>query len=206
MAKARFLRNLHTAVRSLSPAVHVNGIRLDDEHLGELLRRATLWLTPTAVQGFDPADFPQVPPEERDRLTGNVEKFEAIARAVSEGRPASEAQVREASLLLLAILSTMGPYLEGFKVYSALKLQKFPDFVRDFAIKVGEDSTGDPSVWVWLIVTDAAAAAVKKLVKQLPAISQQVDEALEDANIDAYPYVRVRSLSDQLDLERTLAR
>jgi hypothetical protein len=66
----------------------------------------------------------------------------------------NDAELAEAGPAFAEILDIMGPYLEGFRLYHVLKKLKFPGYVRDFAVRFGDDSTGDPAAWVWLIVSD----------------------------------------------------
>jgi len=204
MAKKEFLGNLRTAAGLLSPTIHTNGIRLEEGRLTGLLRRATLWLTRKAVEGFDQDDFPEIPEAERARLARDVGKFREIAGRVAADRPATDEQVRNATPVFLSILAAMWPYMEGFEVYAALKRQRFPDFVRDFAVKVGADSTGDPSAWVWVIVDDQVAG--KTLFPKATEVRKLVDEALDRADVNLFPYVMFRTESEQRHLEGASAR
>jgi hypothetical protein len=199
MAREKFLRNLRTAAGFLSPRGQVNGIRLDPHHLAQLLGRSRSWLTPQAVQGFDPDDFPELPLDERERLVASVAHFQEIAGLNRAQTVPTSDQLRDAAPHFLAILSAMWPYLEGFQVYAALKRQRFPEFVRDFAVKVGEDSTGDPAAWVWVIVADEAAN--ETLFRRSRDIERMVEETMEQAGIKLYPYVHFRAVSEQYDLE-----
>ena len=207
MARSNFLRNLRTAAGFLSPIAQVNGIRLEENHVADVLRRATIWLTPKAVEGFDPEEFPELSADARERLSRDVGRFEEIARGVVGDPPATDEQIRDALPLFQVILAMMWPYLEGFRVYAALKRQRFPKFVRDFAVKVGEDSTGDPATWIWVIVDDEVVEHKRKaLVARIPEIQGLIEEALDRAEIRLYPYLSFRSESDQRKQEGVLAR
>lgn len=202
MARDEFLGNLQLAAGFLSPTVQVNGIRLDTEHLATLLRRSVIWLTPKAVEGFQEEDFEDLPDLERRQLASDVKKFLKIARAVPPDGPATSEQIRDATHVFRSILTTVLPYLEGFRIYAVLRRHAFPDFVKNFAVRVGEDSTGDKSAWIWVIVSDEMAG--KKLFARVPEIRRQVSQVLEQNRIDLYPYILFRSQSEQSDLESEL--
>lgn len=199
MDKEQFLENVRAAADYLSPAFHVNGIRLNPEHLSELLRERLFWLTPAAVEEFDPDDFGELSDEARERLARDVEAFRAIAEQASAEKSPSKDQVREASAHFISILSTLQRHLEGFNLYHALKQRAFPEIVRDFAIKIGDDSTGDPAVWVWVILAEPVEGP--RIVEILREMQTGVDAVLRRLKIDRYPYIRFRTEAEQRELE-----
>jgi hypothetical protein len=71
--------------------------------------------------------------------------------------------------------------------------------VTDFAIKAGLDSSGDPALWVWVIVKDEAADS--HFSEKAATIREQVVAVLEDARISRWPYVRFRTESEQNEVE-----
>jgi len=151
------------------------------------------------VDGFKSEDFPKLEPEERKQLERDVETFRTSATPAAGQPSPTESEGRKALTAFVSILTTMQPYLPGFEVYAALKRQKFPDFVCDFAVKVGRDSTGDPAAWVWVIVDDRETG--KELLSKVREIQQLVTDAFEQANIALYPYVLFRTKSEQIELE-----
>ena len=202
MPREEFLRNLRIGAGHLSPTVQVNGIRLDASHLDGILRRATIWLTPKVVEGYEESDFQDIPEADRARLTLNVEAFKTLASEIPSNGPATPEQIGRATPVFAAILSAMGPFLEGFQVYAALKRLPFPEFVVDFAVRVGRDATGDPSAWIWVIIREGTAK--NALMSAVTNIQELVGIALERAGIDLYPYVLFRSRTEQLELEQEL--
>jgi hypothetical protein len=204
MTRDEFLLNLRTAAQFLSPTVQVNGIRLDPGYLEDVLRGATIWLTPKAVEGFDPDDFAELSADDRQRLIRAVEQFREIASQVPRDAPATDQQIREAAPAFISILTIVRPYLEMFKIYHALKRESFPDYVKDFAVKVGEDSTGDPAAWIWVIIADRVGG--REFITKVPEVRERVEEALRRERIDLYPYLRFRTESEQRELEAVPAR
>jgi hypothetical protein len=199
MASEEFLLNLRTAARFLSPSVQMNGIRLDPDYIERVLRRATIWLTPRAVEGFSVQDFPELTSDERTRLRESVESFLSVARSVPPNKPATDDQISKSAHAFATILDIMRPYLEGFKVYHALKQQKFPPYVRDFAVRVGEDWSGDPAAHIWVVVSDDVGGHGFR--SKFPEVRRDVEEALERSGIDLLPYVMIRTETEQEELE-----
>jgi hypothetical protein len=199
MAREQFLENVRAAADYLSPAYYANGIRLNPEHLSDILREESFWLTPAAVEEFDPDDFGELSEEAREQLARDIQAFRAIAEQASAGKSPSKDQVREASARFISILSTLERHLEGFDLYHALKRQAFPEIVRDFAIKIGDDSTGDPAVWVWVILADRAAGSLAFEILQ--EMRTGVNAVMRRLKIDRYPYIRFRTESEQRELE-----
>jgi hypothetical protein len=202
MAREEFLRNLQTAARFVSPAEQVNGIRLDPQYLATVLRDTTTWLTPIAVEGFDPVDFPELSAEEKNQLERDVWTFRTAAEQVPPDASPNDQQVQAALLAFVSILTAMRPYLDGFKIYDVLKRQPFPEYVQDFAVRIGRDSTGDPAVWIWVIIRDEVGG--KGFFKRVPEVEQRIEAALRRAHIDLWPYIRFRTESEQHDLESGL--
>lgn len=195
MARQEFLLNLKTAAGFLSPRVQANGVRLGSEYLERILRRSTIWLTPRALDGFDVADYPDLDPKTRDRLVRAIERFQAVARRIDPKEPASDADLAEAGPAFAEILDILGDDLEGFSIYQALKAQRFPAYVRDYAIGLGEDSTGDPAAWIWLIVSDESR--IDDYIRDLPELRDTAKRALDRAREDRLLYLGFRAESEQ---------
>jgi Mlc titration factor MtfA (ptsG expression regulator) len=199
MAREEFLLNLRTAARFLSPSVQMNGIRLDPSYIERILSRTPIWLTPGAVEGFSVQDFPDLTPDQRTRLQEAVDLFLSVARTVPPNKPATDDQVSKAAHAFATILDLMRPYLEGFRVYHALKQQKFPPYVRDFAVRVGEDWSGDPATHIWVVVSDDVGGHGFR--SKFPEVHRNVEEALKRSGIDLLPYVMIRTETEQEELE-----
>ena len=199
MARDEFLSNLRTAVRFLAPEVQVNGIRLDPDFLARVLDTNATWLTPKAVEGFDAEDFPELPADQRRQLAEAVACFRAVAARVPRREPPPQDLLDEARPALVTILTLVGPYLEGFQVYHALKRQIFPDYVRDFAVRIGGDWTDDPAVWIWVIIADRVGGY--QFIDKVPEVREPVEEALRGAGIDRWLYLRFRTESEQAEWE-----
>jgi hypothetical protein len=199
-SKDEFLANFQMAARPISPTDHTGGLRLDPKHLESLLRRVPSWLTPRAVKSFDIKDFAELPPDAQRALESAVEQFQSVAKRAPRRPPAPAELVDQALPAFLTIFELVHPYLDEYAPYPILKQASLPDYVTDFAIKVGRDWDGDPSIWVWVIIKDEAADS--DFSKRAAAIRELVPAVLEDAEIPRWPYIRFRTQSEQNEVER----
>lgn len=197
MALSDFLTNLRTAAMFLEPKVEFDGPGRDAADFRESLKKADIWLTPKAVDGFDPMDFAFLPPTERAELDRNVEAFRRPAGQVPRDRPATPEQAEAALTPFLAILRTLQPYLDRdwLQVYRALAGVSFPPEVVGTSFEVSPDLTGDPAVWVWVTVEDAALKP-DRLVPLTRQMEGLIGDALRRARINYPVYVGLRARSE----------
>jgi hypothetical protein len=71
-----------------------------------------------------------------------------------------------------------------------------PTFVRDFRIALGDDHNGDPSLWVWVVLDDEAFDG-PSLLQRSDAANDWIHAAVAVASSDRFPYVRLRSVTDE---------
>jgi hypothetical protein len=71
-----------------------------------------------------------------------------------------------------------------------------PDWVRELRVETGHDASGDPALWVWVEVDDAAStdAGFTMSVKQIKTL---LENAVRTISPDRWPYVRFRTVSEQ---------
>src|SRR3954469_408555 len=82
MALHEFWTNVRIGAGPISPRAIADSPRIDTASIESALRRATLWLTPQAVDGFEESDFPFLPADERARLAKLVKDFRELAGTV----------------------------------------------------------------------------------------------------------------------------
>jgi hypothetical protein len=99
----------------------------------------------------------------------------------------------------------MGAIREAEDIREAVKKASLPDTVRDLSYRLDVDASGAPAVWVWVVVDDAAASS-----RDFPAVAAGIRDAirnaLQEAGIDRWPYVRFRTRSEQAELAGESAR
>jgi hypothetical protein len=205
MAKREFLLNLRTARNLFVPRVQTDHPSLDPRKLEGQLARAAIWLTRSAVKGFDANEFQELAPDLRAELKENVERFLRVAEQVYPSKPATEIQIKEGMMALGRVLDILKPYLptqgEVKQVEEALENIRFPDFVLGFDYELGADSMGDPAVWIWVLVKDEAANRAD-LTASSTEMERRIREALNAAGSTRWPFVRLRTASEQRALWR----
>ncbi|HWE93213.1 MAG TPA: hypothetical protein VG269_04500 [Tepidisphaeraceae bacterium] len=204
MSKQEFIQNLRVARNSLVHRVVADSPGINTNAVERRLSDAALWLTPTAVQGFDAADFSELPEATQRQLEQSVRRFHDIAALVPDDGPATAEQRAAAQATLMQILAIMDPYMptseETRRLRNAMKEVRFPDQVLTWEFEFGRDSSNDAAVWIWLVVDDAAASddTFSAATTHLP---RQIREAIQRAGLERWPYVRFRTASEQRALQ-----
>jgi hypothetical protein len=205
MSLPKFLHNIRMATGLLSPAVQTDSASLDPTSFARTLALADLWLTTHAIEGFDETDFVFLSPEDRARLADEVAKFRAVAESVPPTEPATRHQVEEARAALGTILRVLEPYLstaEARDIERILAHAVRPDesWIPTLDFKLGNDATGDPAVWVWLIVNDDVDVENADVQTKLQTVRNRIDSELAQAKVERFPYTLVRSRSEVKEL------
>jgi hypothetical protein len=105
MAREEFIDSLRFASRMLSPPrVSYGRTSATGTLVSGLLDSADLWLTPKAVEGFDPDDFADWPVQDREKLAEHVAAFVEFAQSVPADKPVTKSQAKQAHRHLDAIL------------------------------------------------------------------------------------------------------
>jgi hypothetical protein len=209
MAIDDFWLNVEIASRSDFGSVSSDSPLFDSGHFQRRLRTAVSWLTPASVEGFDARDFTFLSPSEREKLTACVEGFREVAEKVPADGPATQEQEHEARSKLSCILEILrpdeNPDVEAFRAAKVLENMRLPHDVRDDVDRIlrefDSDSTGDPSVWVWVILKDEAAKGPKSF-ERAEQIKQFDDDTLFRHRVRLRPYIRFLTVSEQDELDR----
>jgi hypothetical protein len=191
----------------VSPTVVVDRTTLDASWLERILRAADLWLTPSLVSDFRDEDFDFLDPEERSRLAQHVSNFRAVASGVPSDAPATREQVKRALLEFQGILEIVRPDKYGDpeafrigKMIEQITRGRLPGWVRGLRFETGDDASGDPALWVWAEVDDDAADS-KVLGGNFEQLRELVGRAVADVNeklkVERWPYIRLRTASEQ---------
>ena len=114
MARDEFINNLRIASGELTPPRVWNGPDLEASGIvpfwqeDRVWSNRDLWLTPKSVEGFDPADFEDLPEKEREKLAKEVAAFLAIAREVPANARARKTQSKQACKHLEGAIKIVG--------------------------------------------------------------------------------------------------
>lgn len=189
MAKAEFLRNLTTARNFF---LH-----------GDQRDRNSVYLTPSAVKGFDAREFTELADEVRDQLQRSVDQFRQIAKQTTAQQKATADQVTEATRAFSTILHHLARYFphggETNAIRQALQDVDFPVNVLTWDFELGADSTDDPAVWVWVVVDDDAPKQ-RNFHQITSEIAGKIRDAFFARGIHRWPFVHFRTASEQQGL------
>jgi hypothetical protein len=205
MAKQEFLENVRLARNLLVHRVEADRPDINAEAVARRLSRAALWLTPASVRDFEAADFPELPEAAREDLERAVRQFREVAEQVPDDGPATADQEVTASRSLLNIARILEPYFptpqELDRLRAAMRAVHFPaDVVETWYPEFGLDSSGDPAVWIWLVVDDAVAND-PTFTTTTTRLQREIHQSLERVGLNRWPYVRLRTVSEQRSLQ-----
>jgi hypothetical protein len=169
------------------------------------LRHTRDWLTPESVEGFDEHDFGFLLDDSRRHLAQCVNEFRAIARQAVAEQQATDEQLEAALPSLLGVLEIMRP--DRYADLDALVIGKrverelagrLPGWVREIRFETGNDSNGDPAVWIWVEIDDEAATAdvFSKNTRQARSL---LGECVRQLEIPHWPYIRFRTSSERAE-------
>jgi hypothetical protein len=107
MARDDFLDNVRDAMTLTAPVLEANGDSARSVNSARLSRRATIWLTPKAVEGYDPNDFQTLDAERRKKLDTSVHAFEKMAQRVAPDVPVTDEQIHAGWEKFQAVVSVL---------------------------------------------------------------------------------------------------
>lgn len=81
---------------------------------------------------------------------------------------------------------------EARQIHALVRKHKLPPGVKTFELEFGEDSEGDPAVWVWFIVDDDLNPSPEK-VSKLNKLARSVTTDIRSKIANRWPYVQFRA-------------
>ncbi|MBP3957980.1 hypothetical protein J8F10_22220 [Gemmata sp. G18] len=169
-----------------------------------LKRSAPIWLSPRTVAGYDAGDFSSFSPADRDQLTAQVNAFRGVAEAIADREPtAAELKSGLAYLMnFINLLDHLALDAEGRALLLALYRSRitFPDFVLGIDYTLDTDATGDPGIWIWVIVPDDVDPDSSEFRQFSTQFRKEVRRALAEVKSDRLPYIHYRLLSEAVGL------
>lgn len=179
------------------------GLNADAERTASVLRRATFWLTPKSVDGYDPNDFDFLPDEERERLTERVRQFREAASKAPDNAPATDEQIRDAMPKFDGVLEIVRPDkyadLDSFIVGKKIEREvsgKLPEWVRGLFFETGFDVSEEPALWIWVEVDDKALDE-KEILRRFDSVREELRTAASRICPERWPFIRLRETSER---------
>jgi hypothetical protein len=207
MSLQDFWLSVRTGTSFLAPRATADSPKLDANKIAQTLRSAVIWLTPKSVEGFEAADFPFLPESERTQLADLVAQFHAIASIVPPTEPATREQIDQALPFFLGIIKMLEfdrygdaeAYRIGKKIEQAIDNYR-PQELAELRFNTGRDHTGDPAIWIWAILEEAAAADDARFFHLTEKMRKLLDTASRAMAPDLWPYIRFRTVSEQAEI------
>ncbi|MFZ0743991.1 MAG: hypothetical protein WAM85_06275 [Terracidiphilus sp.] len=118
--------------------------------------------------------------------------------AVFQLRPADGTEAPEIPVPLNQIRpNTIEDRAEVWQSLAKAPLDRFrsqgihPDFVRGYEVQTGDDSTGDPALYLKILVKPTKGPADDETVSQWRAFTDRVQESLLQLRLQRWPYVQL---------------
>jgi hypothetical protein len=209
MSVQEFWTSVTTAKGLLArPMVEVDSPKSDSTSIARTIERAELWLTPESVDGFDPAEFDFLPPDECAELAEAVARFREVAEQVPFDGPATREQSdigRRELLRMLKVVDTerysdADAFVIGKRLRSAIG-QRLPSFIRDLRVETGFDAGDNPAVWIRVVIDDEAANDDVRMVNS-DLVRRTIGKELKRMGDSRWPYVWLHTVSEEVELAR----
>jgi len=211
MSLPDFWQNVRRAASLLAaPKVNADSSRVDEASVESQLQGANLWLVCGAVAGFDTADLSFLKQGDRDNLTKLVNSFRSEVSKVNPKGPAPAEVAVDAANLLQEIAECLG--FERYEDVEADRLGKqiekelradWPEELQELWFRTGLDHTGDPALWVLVVLEDSAAVTDDHFFETVLRVQPRIDKLAREAAPDRFPYLSFRSLAEQRELTKT---
>lgn len=207
MSLEQFWTNVRIGAGLIAPQVIADSPTLDETAIERSLRRATLWLTPRAVEGFQETDFPFLSDKERERLTKAVEGFNKAAATVSPTAPASATELESAlphfrEILRILEFNRYGD-AEAFRLGKLIEKELQPHQLEDIAelrFNTGLDHSGDPALWIWVFLTEETSSKDADFLKSASRLREIVQSIAQRASPDRWPYLFFRPIREPAEV------
>jgi hypothetical protein len=206
MSLNEFWTNVCRGAGPIVPPVVADSPRFDRQSIESALRRATLWLTPRAVDGFDESDFPFLGDVERVRLSKLVSDFRDAAAKVSPTTPAAP-DVAGRGLHLFAEIVEMleldrygdaDAYKLGKEIERALRPYQ-PAALAELRFNSGLDHTGDPALWIWAFLSEEVSSNDDTFLRAARELREILRNIARRAAPDRWPYISFRPISEPIE-------
>jgi len=157
MNSNRFIANFWNATTILGPWEYENP-DADSKELDEFaMKTARLWWRVETVDGMDPASFKKLSDAERQELTELKRKFQGTF----DGGGTESVRKMEARDALVQMYKLIGKFVTSLETITVAKVlteiirdKKYSGWFLGFSMVFENDWTGDPAIWVILIVDD----------------------------------------------------
>ena len=211
MSVQDFWINVRRATTALSPWARIDSQRIDAADIERELRALPAWLNSKCAEGFNPDEFSFLPEANRKKLASLVRRVREVASKVPLFATATPEQVDRAVPPFLEIIAMLEfqRYADADAYIWGKQIERFivpyrPPILADLRFETGLDHTSDPGIWIWMIVTDAAVE-VPEFRTNTNFIRRLLDTASRAVAPERWPYIRLRTVAEQAEIEGVVA-
>lgn len=217
MALAEFWNDVRTRnplFRNPVSPPHAPRITADD--LDTALReKEAAWCPRGTLRGYDEKDFDFLSLDERARLSEWVAAFNADAAELrslwlhegnADGKKRLKILTEQAIFPLrnLLLFFAHDRYLsaESFRIGKFVEQElggQLPEGVVELRFLVGLDWSGDPGVFVWVFLSDAATATDARLAETVNRVSPLLSDTVRRVAPEHFPYISFRGVSERVE-------
>ena len=207
MALQEFWNNVRIGARLIAPQVVADSTPPDRGFLESTLRRATFWLTPRTVEGFNEADFTFLPKQEQERLAKLVNEFSTVAAQVGPTDDAPPEVIESAFPLFLGILQMLEFHrygdAEAYRLGKQIEQKLQPNWPKEIAelrFNTGLDHTGDPALWIWVFLTEEVSRNDEDFLNAANRLREILDAIARRVAPDRWPYPSFRPITEPAEV------
>ena len=164
-------------------------------------RNDTAWQTPDIMSAYDPTDFDFLAPPEASQLRESVGEFRRLTALLPTAGPDAEGLRSDARACLLGILDQMefhrfgdaDAYQLGKRIERQIAAIR-PPVLAELRYLTDEDSTGDPALRVWAILSIDDDVRFRQVAK---SVREMLDTATREITEEYWPHIHFQSVSEQ---------
>jgi hypothetical protein len=119
--------------------------------------------------------------------------------------PATKEQIRQARTQFESIFKILhfdkfpdpDAFVIGKRADQPILKGQLPKWVHDLRFETGLDASGDPAIWIWVVVDDEAGE-LDVISANFRAIQDQLVRWLKRIGEKRWPYIRLQTVSEQV--------
>lgn len=178
--------------------------RLTPRDIEKQLATGNRWLSPLVFDYFQEEEFQFLSAEELTLLSDAVRQVRSVASEMNLDGVATPDQLNRARSNFGEIVRLMGfdryddpdAFLIGKTIERRLASDWPPD-LDHIRFRTGQDSTGDPALWVWAFVAETGEYEEARFLERTDVIEDILEPIAREAAPEGRLYLRFRSTLDQ---------
>ena len=154
------------------------------------------------MKDYRDADLDFLTPGERATVNRAITEFRELTASLPSGVLPSAEQVEQGYTLIGQVNNILAPHFgeepDLRRMADATRGIQWPEYVLWSDVRLGNDSTGDPAAWIWLVLKDDVEIESGEVQDELARLREAYRNALQRGGIDRWPYISVRTRSEAI--------